>query len=219
MGKGYGDGGHLKLSATSKVDWPSVIRNFRMSKRLKQAALAADLGVTQAMVSRWENAESDPPDRVKRRLAELVHDEFVVAPAPTWTDIVSLNPAISVVTDSQHCVRIASRGFLDLVEKRRGDVEGRPLSLLLGGHLLEALDGLTDQGFFSNGVAYAQSIGPLRFVTPSGQKDVYADFVHNPRIDRGEGVLCVTIGAVISEARYKMRLEERGKPLFVRKTF
>lgn len=209
----------MNFGGGSKVDWPSVIRNFRMSKRLKQAALAADLGVTQAMVSRWENGESEPPERVKRRMAELVHDAFVVAPAPTWTDLVALNPTITFVSDAEHCLRIVSRGMLDLLGRRRGEIEGRMMSQIFGGDFMEGMASLKEQGFFNSAVAHAQSLGSLVYQHADGERTVAVDCIHAPRIDRGEGVVCVSSMAVLEEGAYLSRLEERGQKLFVRKTF
>ena len=145
--------------SSSKVNWPSVIRNFRMSKRLKQAALAADLGVTQAMISRWENGDSDPPERVKRRMAELVQDAFVVAPAPTWVDLVTLNPSVEFVTDGMGMIKAVSRGALELFGIGRHEAEGRNVKDFLGGDFMNALGQLREEGMFQNNLAYGQSLG------------------------------------------------------------
>ncbi len=212
---------NLNLPVTSgKVNWPSVIRNFRMSKRLKQAALAADLGVTQAMISRWENGESDPPERVKRRMMELVQDAFVVAPAPTWIDLVSMNPSVEFVTDSLGMFKAISLGALDLFGIEREAIEGRQASQFLGGDFVENLGQLRESGMFQNNLAFAQSIGTLEINVPSGLKTVICDFIHWPRISDARAVYCVHSGAVIDESRYTTRLQQRGGGKFTaRKTF
>lgn len=206
--------------SAGKVNWPSVIRNFRMSKRLKQAALAADLGVTQAMISRWENGESDPPERVKRRMMELVQDAFVVAPAPTWVDLVSMNPAIEFVTDSLGMFKAISIGALDLFGVEREAIEGRQVGQFLGGDFIANLDLVREKGMFQNNLAFAQSIGSLEVNVASGLKSVLADFVHWPRISDARSVYCVHSGAIIDEARYTSRLQSRGGERFTaRRTF
>jgi len=210
----------INLSVSSnKVNWPSVIRNFRMSKRLKQAALAADLGVTQAMISRWENGDSDPPERVKRRMAELVQDAFVVAPAPTWVDLVTLNPSIEFVTDGMGMVKAVSRGALDMFGVARHEVEGRNIRDFLGGEFMAAMDRIREEGMFQNNLAYAQSLGALEINVASGMKSVLCDFIHWPRISEARTVYCVHSGAVLDESRYTARLEERGDKVVARRTF
>jgi transcriptional regulator with XRE-family HTH domain len=189
-----------------------------MSKRLKQAALAADLGVTQAMISRWENGESDPPERVKRRLTELVHDAFVIAPAPTWADLVTLNPAVEFVTDSMGMFKAVSQGALDLFDVSRERVEGRPVQEFFGGDFISVLDALRERGMFQNNVAYAQSLGTLEINVPSGLKTNIVDFIHWPRISESRGTYCIHSGRVLTDIEYTMRLEERGKKLLIRKT-
>ena len=210
----------INLSVSSnKVNWPSVIRNFRMSKRLKQAALAADLGVTQAMISRWENGDSDPPERIKRRMAELVQDAFVIAPAPTWVDLVTLNPTVEFVTDSMGMFKAISRGALDLFGVARNEIEGRNMRDFLGGDFESALETMCKEGMFQNNLAYAQSLGSLEINVASGMKTVLCDFIHWPRISEARTVYCVHAGAVLDESRYTSRLEERGDRVVMRRTF
>jgi transcriptional regulator with XRE-family HTH domain len=210
----------INLSVSSgKVNWPSIIRNFRMSKRLKQAALAADLGVTQAMISRWENGESDPPERVKRRMAELVQDAFVVAPAPTWVDLVTLNPGIEFVTDSLGMFKAISNGALDLFGVGREEIEGRQAQQFLGGDFASNMDQVREKGMFQSNLAFAQSLGSLEINVASGMKTVLCDFIHWPRLSEARTVYCVHSGAVIDEATYTRRLQERGDRFTIRKTF
>ncbi len=205
--------------SSNKVNWPSVIRNFRMSKRLKQAALAADLGVTQAMISRWENGESEPPERVKRRMTELVQDAFVVAPAPTWVDLVSMNPAIEFVTDSMGMLKAVSQGALDMLGMTREDIEGRSIKQFIGGDFVAALDTIREKGMFQNNLAFAQSLGSIEINVPSGLKTKLADFIHWPRISQARSTYCVHSGAILNEAQYTSRLEERGEKVVSRQTF
>lgn len=191
-----------------------------MSKRLKQAALAADLGVTQAMISRWENGESDPPERVKRRMAELVQDAFVVAPAPTWMDLVTLNPAIEFVTDSLGMFKAISQGAVDMFGVTREEIEGRQATQFLGGDFVGAMDSLRDSGMFQSNLAFAQSMGQVEINVSTGMKTMLCDFIHWPRLSEARTVYCVHSGAVIDETTYARRLEGRnGERYVTRKTF
>jgi transcriptional regulator with XRE-family HTH domain len=205
-------------AAPSKVNWPSVIRNYRMSKRLKQAALAADLGVTQAMISRWENGESDPPERVTRRLTDMVHDAFVVAPAPTWMDLISLNPAIEFVTDSMGMIKAVSRGASDLFGMVPERLEGRPVNQLIAGDFAETLDTIREKGMFQNSLVFAQSLGVIDINLASGLKSERVDFIHWPRISQARSTLCVHSGKILTDDEYTARLGERGKKLVMRRT-
>lgn len=206
-------------AGSSKVNWPSIIRNFRMSKRLKQAALAADLGVTQAMISRWENGESDPPDRVKRRMAELVQDAFVVAPAPTWIDLVTLNPGIEFVTDSSGVLKAISAGALDAFGLAREAVEGRPIERFLGGDFARTMEALRSKGMFRSDLVFAQSLGSVEIKSDAAPRTVLCDFIHWPRLSEVRAVFCVHSGAVVDQQKYDSRLEDRGQKIVTRKTF
>ena len=53
----------------------------------------------------------------------------------------------------------------------------------------------------------------------SGLKTVLYDFIHWPRISEARTVYCVHSGAVLDEARYTARLEERGEKVVLRRTF
>jgi transcriptional regulator with XRE-family HTH domain len=205
-------------AAPSKVNWPSVIRNYRMSKRLKQAALAADLGVTQAMISRWENGESDPPDRVKRRLTDMVHDAFVIAPAPTWMDLISLNPAIEFVTDSMGMIKAVSRGASDLFGMDPERLEGRPINQVIAGEFADTLESIRENGMFQNSLVFAQSLCAMEVNVSSGLTRNLVDFIHWPRISRARSTLCVHSGKVLTGDEFAARLEERGKKLVMRRT-
>ena len=210
---------NLDLTASpSKVNWPSVIRNYRMSKRLKQAALAADLGVTQAMISRWENGESDPPDRVKRRLTDMVHDAFVIAPAPTWMDLISLNPAIEFVTDSLGMIKAVSRGASDLFGMDSERLEGRPINQVVAGDFVETLETIREKGMFQNNLVFAQSLDAMEINKSSGPTRELVDFIHWPRISQARSTFCIHSGKTLTDDEYTARLEERGNKLIVRRT-
>ena len=42
------------------MQWSAIIKQIRVTKGLKQQALASLLGVSQSAVSRWENHQDEP---------------------------------------------------------------------------------------------------------------------------------------------------------------
>lgn len=51
--------------------WDSIIRNCRLRNGMSQASIAAQLGVSQRTVSRWERGEDNPSLAQQHRLREL----------------------------------------------------------------------------------------------------------------------------------------------------
>ena len=72
---------------------------------------------------------------------------------------------------------------------------------------------------FQNNLAYAQSLGSMDVNVPSGLQSKLCDFLHWPRISEARTVYCIHSGAVLDEARYTARLEERGEKIVFRRTF
>lgn len=52
--------------------WPNLIKQLRRRAGLSQAALAEELGVQQASVSRWENGHDLPSLRLRRRMRTML---------------------------------------------------------------------------------------------------------------------------------------------------
>jgi DNA-binding XRE family transcriptional regulator len=62
----------LPVACASAADWGAQLRRFRRLHALKQAALAAILGIDQATISRWECGVTTPDLANQCRLRELL---------------------------------------------------------------------------------------------------------------------------------------------------
>lgn len=63
---------HLAVGKMNAETFGSRLRLWRRTNMVKQAALAHDLGVTQAAVSRWENGLDTPSARLMGKLEDLL---------------------------------------------------------------------------------------------------------------------------------------------------
>lgn len=116
-------------------------------------------------------------------------------------------------------IKAISRGALDLFGMARHEIEGRNLRDFVGGDFMSALERIREEGMFQNNLAYAQSLGTLDLNVPSGMQSQLCDFLHWPRISETRTVYCIHSGAVLDEASYTSRLEERGEKVIFRRTF
>lgn len=57
------------------MDWAKIIRDYRMMRGIKQAAMADILGVDQATVSRWETGRQIPELRTQVLLRDMIYHE------------------------------------------------------------------------------------------------------------------------------------------------
>lgn len=57
---------------TNDHDWGAEVRNFRLRKKMKQEAVAAHLGVSQAYISRLEAGISAPTPDIVKRIEQLL---------------------------------------------------------------------------------------------------------------------------------------------------
>lgn len=72
LGKIYAHIRARKLRPMSDVGIGTKLRIWRRSNGIKQDAMAAALGVTQATVSRWESGRDIPSIEISRRITDLI---------------------------------------------------------------------------------------------------------------------------------------------------
>ncbi len=99
------------------IDWAREIRRYRESHGLLQQDLAANLGVSQATISRWESGRQRPDIDSQKTLRPLIWDGLVgsdalllhaVATAPTITALcdhkarlLAVSPSVAEAFDIQ----------------------------------------------------------------------------------------------------------------------
>jgi len=181
------------------IHWPSVIRHYRLSKGLKQAALAHDLGVTQTMVSRWESSAALPSDRIQARLFDLYWASQASVSRDVWLDRIGRHPAVVGVINAAGRIVRASRGFCRALDCDRHGLEGRYVHEAFEGDWLDLYDDLCSSGLFEGRVSSAESIDTVTFHAPDGTRRTrYVHGLHRPSFLPGPEIVWLMSGAEVS---------------------
>jgi transcriptional regulator with XRE-family HTH domain len=200
----------------TKTHWPSVLRHHRFTHNLKQAALAHDLGVTQAMISRWESGRATPSGVMQTRLKGLFDEAAIGVPMPNWREITALQPAMATIISRAGLVETVSQGVLRECRMDRSDIEGHKLSAFMSGDAVSLHQALLDQGFFDGAVEMAESADLMNFRLANGMKrDFYAHRLHWPRRDVDGDIRWASDGARISKDEFDAMRDELGGQLDV----
>jgi transcriptional regulator with XRE-family HTH domain len=196
------------------MNWPSLLRHHRYTHNLKQAALAEDLGVTQALISRWESGRSTPSRPMRERIRRAVKPQPVGAPMIAWQDTIAQHPAIVTVIDENGIGEIVSEGFVREFSVSREDVIGRSFQDLFSGDFKILFDRLTNAGFFQGQVEYAEGVSLLRFRRPDGStSDLFGHGLHWPRLGKDGKIRWIASGVKISEQEFDRVRHELGGQL------
>src|SRR5690606_31241240 len=113
----------MRISQGETEGWGPQIRRFRRLRAIKQNALAEQLGVDQATVSRWESGRQMPDLGMQRRLRALMRgaeprDEVLLK---HWIDTAL---GYTMLTDAQRIIVAASPSFCVLHEVAPADIVG-----------------------------------------------------------------------------------------------
>lgn len=185
--------------ARASIHWPSVVRHYRLSKGLKQAALAQDLGVTQTMVSRWESGVAIPGERIQEDLFDLFWREQGAVSRTAWLNRVGRHPSVVAVVSATGRIDAASHGFLAALDCRRHELEGRYIHEAFDGDLVDVFDTLALSGFFEGRVASAETIDRIEFRAPDGSiRRFYSHGLHRPGFIPGPQVAWLISGAAVT---------------------
>ncbi|WP_323763033.1 helix-turn-helix transcriptional regulator [Maricaulis sp.] len=200
------------------IHWPSVIRHYRLSKGLKQAALAHDLGVTQTMVSRWESATAIPSARIQARLFDLYWASQASVSRDVWLDRIERHPAVVGVINAAGRMVRASRGFCRTFDCDRHGLEGRYLHEAFEGDWAGLYDTLAASGLFEGRVSSAESMDTVTFHDRDGARRTrHVHGLHRPSFLPGPEIVWLLSGAEVSE-RVRDDVRARlGGQLIVRK--
>lgn len=200
------------------IHWPSVIRHYRLSKGLKQAALAHDLGVTQTMVSRWESGTAVPSRRVQDRIFDLYWASHTTVSRAAWLDRIGQHPSMVAVIDGTGRIQRASRGLLRVLGCGRHDVEGRFVYEAFRGDLVDLFDALTATGFFEGRVASAESIDRYEFIRRDNSVREYLSHgLHRPTFLPGPQIVWLMSAAEVAGSVYAEVRDRLGGSMVIRK--
>jgi DNA-binding transcriptional regulator YiaG len=199
-----------------QTHWPSVLRHHRFTHNLKQAALAHDLGVTQAMISRWESGRATPSDAMQARLKRLFDAATIGVPMPNWREITALQPSMATIISRAGVLETVSQGVLREFRMTRSHIEGHHLNEIFSGDALSLHRSLIDQGFFDGAVEMAESVDIMSLRLANGMKrDFYAHRLHWPRRDVDGEIRWVSDGARLRKDEFIAMRDELGGQLDV----
>lgn len=208
----------LASTDVSDIHWPSVIRHYRHSKGLKQAAMAHDLGVTQTMISRWESGTALPSPRIQERIFDLYWQAHSTVPRSVWLERVGRHPSLVAVINAQGRILRASQGLQRALGCHRHDLEGRYCHEAFSGDFVTLYDTLVASGFFEGRVASAESMDRLAFHGPDGaDRGARAHGLHQPTFLRGPQIVWLYSGASVSRSVFEDVRTRLGGPRVIRK--
>ncbi|WP_233352682.1 helix-turn-helix transcriptional regulator [Maricaulis alexandrii] len=148
-------------------DWRDRLRRYRLSHNIKQAALAEDLGVTQAMISRWEAGLVDPSAVMQARIRALLATEAAV-PLVGWRAFVAQQPGLAAVVDRTGSLETVSQGMARLLEQPADQIEGKYIDEVFSGDLPQLFIRLKNARFFDEAVETVESADNYSFVDKNG---------------------------------------------------
>lgn len=188
----------------SSEHWRALLRRYRFSNNIKQAALAADLGVTQAMVSRWESGLVEPSREMQARIYALLEDDKVSSPLIDWRNHTADQPGLAAVIDRTGRIETASTGLLRLLGRDRADIEGRAVHEVFTGDLLRLHRRLVDAGFFDEAVETVESADRYCFAgEQEGIVERYVQGLHWPHRGEDGEIRWMLTGAVVDKAEFE----------------
>jgi transcriptional regulator with XRE-family HTH domain len=138
------------------MDWGKELRAFRQRTGLKQEAAAHLLGVSQAYVSRLENATAAPSASLEAKLNRLLKEPEHRPMFEHFRATVSHSPHImSLLTeqDGEIIVDAASEPLLQYGAPYHNIEQGKPVTADLGAEAMEILQSFVPMGAFAGEVA------------------------------------------------------------------
>ncbi|WBQ11561.1 helix-turn-helix domain-containing protein [Hyphomonadaceae bacterium ML37] len=188
-------------------EWGARLRTFRQRTGLKQLALADELGVSQAFLSRLETGTANPSDALAARIAALLERPCNRLIFDDWRATVALSPGLSSLLGRyEGAVRLCefSGGFRAMGGAFETSRDGDGLEGLLGEDADRQFAVLTEAGAFDGEVSVSESTWSTQ--TANGEQ-AYFHSVNVPvRDDYGRWRLHST-HAPISAVQYRSRVD------------
>ncbi len=184
-------------------DWRDRLRRYRLSQNIKQAALAEDLGVTQAMISRWEAGLVDPSPAMQARIMALLSAEASV-PLMGWRAFVAQQPGLAAVIDRNGILETVSEGLGRMLERPAASLEGEYIDDVFSGDLLQLFQRLKSARFFDEAVETVESADNYSFVDKNGHVVRHCvQGLHWPHRGEDGDIRWMLTGARITQAEYE----------------
>jgi len=194
------------------IFWRNLLRRYRFTHNVKQAALAYDLGVTQAMVSRWESGAVQPAADMQARIRALAGTpEDMASPLVGWRKHVAVQPGIAAVVDRDGVIETASTGLAREADRPRDQIEGQTLASLFQGDLVALHALLIERGFFDGALESVESADRYCFANSHGKRDIGpVHGLHWPHIGEDGTVRWMLTGARVSPVEFDRLRREFG---------
>ncbi|WBQ14001.1 helix-turn-helix domain-containing protein [Hyphomonadaceae bacterium BL14] len=188
-------------------EWGARLRTFRQRTGLKQLALAEELGVSQAFLSRLETGATNPSEALAARIAALLDRPRNRLIFDDWRATVALSPGLSsLLSRHQGAVRLCefSAGFRAMGGAFETSREGDGLEGLLGEDADRQFAVLTEAGAFDGEIAVSESTWST--LTADGKQVCFHSVSVPVRDDYGHWRLHST-HTPISLAHYRSRMD------------
>ncbi|MBR9825196.1 MAG: helix-turn-helix transcriptional regulator [Alphaproteobacteria bacterium] len=140
------------------LSWGELLKQYRFTRKMKQMALAEDLGVTQAMVSRWESDRVLPGREMQTRILELVRPEDLSSPVVGWRQFIAEMPAIGAVIDETGVFENVSAGFIREMKCSEQDLVSKRVEEVFEGDLPALFSSLKNHGLFDERIETVESV-------------------------------------------------------------
>lgn len=150
--------------------WGELLRHYRFTHNMKQMALAEDLGVTQAMVSRWESNRVQPGRAMQARILRMVRQEDLSAPMVGWRQFIADQPAIAAVLDERGVFETVSLGLARELGCAASELTGLSVDACFAGDLPALFSKLCDQGLFDERIETVESADVYSFQRSEGER-------------------------------------------------
>lgn len=207
----WGDDAYMRIIRGDAEAWGAQLRRFRRLRAIKQNALAEQLGVDQATVSRWESGRQIPDLGMQRRLRALMRgagprDEVLLK---HWIDTAL---GYTTLTDAQRTILAASPSFCVLHEVAPSEIVGMSAVPSFTEEMERLWWIAVENGFFDGEIASVTVVS--RFNTLSGGRTYLgAISVWTPVNLRAGEVLCRADRISLSDEEFERAREENGGPI------
>ncbi|MGD2132674.1 MAG: helix-turn-helix transcriptional regulator [Maricaulaceae bacterium] len=197
--------------ADPNTDWPTLLREFRASNGLKQAAAADHLGVSQATISRWERGEIEPTTAIRNRIFKALRRARAPLSTQNWVRTFRRLPCPGTVTSRDNRL-LASTGVVGaMVGVAREAIEGLQTDEVFRGDIVENRARVREAGMFAGEVASMEACLALEF-NPEVRRNVRLNLhvIGWPHFSDDGQILLVCQGAVVTDERAREVRERLG---------